>query len=88
MQRVKDWSARVYYLKATAQYGWTRNVLINQIKADAFRRQSIQPDQHNFSQTLTPNLEEQAVETIKSSYNLDFLGIGGPYIRPCATGIT
>ena len=67
-----------YYLESTAKFGWTRNVLLNQIKADAYHRQKINADQHNFSQTLEPYLEEQAIESIKSSYNLEFLGISQP----------
>ena len=31
-------AARLYYLQATAQFGWTRNVLLNQIKAGAYER--------------------------------------------------
>jgi hypothetical protein len=32
----KDEAARYYYLEAMARLGWTRNVLLNQIKADAY----------------------------------------------------
>lgn len=64
-----------YYLKSSAEFGWSRNVLLNQIKAKAYHRRQITPDQHNFDQTLTPYLEEQAIESIKSSYNLEFLGV-------------
>ena len=35
-ERVKDETARRYYLEATARLGWTRNVLLNQIKAEAY----------------------------------------------------
>ena len=66
---------QIYYLESTAKYGWTRAVLLNQIKANAYQRQHIDPQQHNFNQTLPPFLEEQAIEAIKSSYNLEFLGI-------------
>jgi predicted nuclease of restriction endonuclease-like (RecB) superfamily len=36
MQQVKDESARRYYLEATARLGWTRNVLLNQIKGSTY----------------------------------------------------
>ena len=78
MQRLKNSSERFFYLKATSEFGWTRDVLLNQIKADAYQRQKINPEQHNFNQTLEPYLEEQAIESIKSSYNLEFLGIFQP----------
>ena len=78
MQRIKDIQERIYYLKSSAKYGWTRAVLLNQIKANSYQRRHIHSQQHNFSQTLEPYWEEQAVEAIKSSYNLEFLGISQP----------
>ncbi len=35
MQRVKMQEAREYYIKATIQLGWSRNVLVHQIEAEA-----------------------------------------------------
>ena len=35
MAKVKSPAAHLYYLHATAQFGWSRNVLLNQIKAKA-----------------------------------------------------
>jgi len=34
--RVSDSAARLWYLRATARFGWSRNVLLNQIKAGAY----------------------------------------------------
>ena len=31
LNKISDFDARLYYLRATAQFGWTRNVLLNQI---------------------------------------------------------
>jgi len=36
LTKVKDPTARLYYLRATAKLGWSRNVLLNQIKARAY----------------------------------------------------
>ncbi|MFA6549484.1 MAG: PDDEXK nuclease domain-containing protein, partial [Candidatus Margulisiibacteriota bacterium] len=69
---------REYYIKASAQFGWSRNVLLNQIKSRAYERQLAKPKQHNFRRTLPANFSEQAEETMKSIYNLDFLGLGKP----------
>jgi len=74
MQRIKDEVARHYYLEATARLGWTRNVLLNQIKAGAYEV-SRQDKSHNFSTTLPEYLAEQAEETLKSQYSLEFLGL-------------
>ncbi|MDV3348491.1 PDDEXK nuclease domain-containing protein [Leptothoe sp. LEGE 181152] len=74
MQRIKDEAARHYYLEAMARLGWTRNVLLNQIKAGAYEV-SLQDKSHNFKAVLPEYLAEQAEETLKSQYSLEFLGI-------------
>jgi predicted nuclease of restriction endonuclease-like (RecB) superfamily len=73
--RVVDPSARLWYLQATARFGWTRNVLLNQIKAGAYERAVADKKSHNFGLALPAHLAEQAEEMLKSSYNLEFLGI-------------
>lgn len=77
MQMVKASKEREYYIKATVQMGWSRNVLLNQIKADAYGCSRLKK-QHNFEKVLPDHLAEQADESIKSVYNLDFLGITQP----------
>nr|WP_251011195.1 PDDEXK nuclease domain-containing protein [Variovorax paradoxus] len=66
---------RLFYLRATAAFGWSRNVLLNQIKARAYERSLAEGKSHNFPLALPDNLAEQAQEALKSSYNLEFLGI-------------
>ncbi len=78
ISKIKKREERKYYLQATAQMGWSRNVLINQIKANAFKRQKQLPKQHNFKKALPAHLQEQADEMLKSTYNLGFLGINKP----------
>ena len=75
LNKIPDFSARLYYLRATAQFGWTRNILLNQIKAGAYERSLTEGKTHNFPSTLPEHLAEQAEEALKSSYNLEFLGI-------------
>lgn len=67
--------ARLHYLHATAQFGWSRNVLLNQIKARSYERSLKDGKAHNFPAALPGHLAEQAEEALKSSYNLEFLGI-------------
>lgn len=76
MSKVKAPPARLYYLLATAQFGWSRNVLLNQIKANAYERVKKEKKTHNFPLALPEHLAEQADEMMKSRYNLEFLGIG------------
>ena len=75
LNKMTDPAARLYYLRATARFGWSRNVLLNQIKANAYERAVTEKKTHNFPLALPEYLVEQADEMIKSSYNLEFLGI-------------
>jgi predicted nuclease of restriction endonuclease-like (RecB) superfamily len=75
LNKLSDSIARLYYLRATAQFGWSRNVLLNQIKAGAYERAVVEKKTHNFPLALPEHLAEQADEMLKSSYNLEFLGI-------------
>jgi len=68
-------AARLWYLRATASFGWSRNVLLNQIKAGAYERAVTEKKTHNFDLALPEHFAEQAEEMLKSSYNLEFLGL-------------
>lgn len=76
LNKLTDPAARLYYLRATAQLGWSRSVLLNQIKARAYERAVKEKKTHNFALALPEHFAEQADEMMKSRYNLEFLGIG------------
>ena len=76
LNKAESAPARLYYLHAAAQFGWSRNVLLNQIKARSYERSLKDGKAHNFPAALPGHLAEQAEEALKSSYNLEFLGIG------------
>ncbi len=76
LSKLSDPAARLWYLRATAQFGWSRRVLLNQIKAGAYERAVTEKKTHNFPLALPEHLAEQADEMMKSRYNLEFLGIG------------
>ncbi len=75
LAKIEDVGEKLYYLRATAKFGWSRNVLLNQIKGRAYERSSLEEKVHNFSSALPEHLAEQANEALKSSYNLEFLGV-------------
>ena len=75
LDKLTDPAARLYYLRATARFGWSRNVLLNQIKAKAYERAVEEKKTYNFPLALPEYLVEQEDEMLKSSYNLEFLGI-------------
>jgi len=81
IQQLKDNKERKYYLQATDQLGWSRAVLLNQIKANAYQHQLIDKKANNFNEVLPAHFSEQANEALKSEYNLDFLGITKPILE-------
>jgi predicted nuclease of restriction endonuclease-like (RecB) superfamily len=81
IQQLKDNKERKYYLQATDKLGWSRAVLLNQIKANAYQHQLTNKKTSNFNKALPVHLSEQANEALKSEYNLDFLGITKPILE-------
>ncbi len=81
LSKLKNEQQREYYLSKTIEAGWSRNTLLNQIKAEAHTRQAVLQKQHNFKDTLPIHLTEQATEILKSDYNLEFPGIAEPLLE-------
>jgi predicted nuclease of restriction endonuclease-like (RecB) superfamily len=75
LNKFSDPAACLYYLRATARHGWSRSVLLNQIKAGTYERVARENKTHNFSVALPEDLAAQADEMLKSRYNLEFLGL-------------
>ncbi|MGE0415072.1 MAG: YhcG family protein [Verrucomicrobiales bacterium] len=75
MKKGKSPDARLFYLRETARFGWSRAVLLNQIKAGIFERSLREKKTHNFELALPEEMAEQANEMLKSRYNLEFLGM-------------
>lgn len=64
---------RLWYAKQSILNGWSRSVLIHQIKSDLYRRQVSATKSHNFDLTL-PKAQSKLVESIfKDEYNFDFI---------------
>ena len=78
IQKVKDPKARVFYLEQTIKNRYSNTVLLHQIKANAYEHYISKPSQHNFATALPEHFQEQARESIKSVYSLDFLDINKP----------
>lgn len=73
--KIKETAALLFYLRETARFGWSRAVLLNQIKANTFERSLREKKTHNFEMALPDDMAEQAEEMLKSRYNLEFLGL-------------
>jgi len=75
LSKIKDRQEALYYAEASVKMGWTRNLLLNFIKADTYHNAKELPKLHNFETTLPEHLQEQADEMLKATYDLGFLGI-------------
>jgi len=75
LSKIKDRQEAIYYAEAAVKMGWTRDLLLNFIKADTYHNAKELPKLHNFETALPEHLQEQADEMLKSTYNLGFLGI-------------
>jgi predicted nuclease of restriction endonuclease-like (RecB) superfamily len=74
LQRCKDPLEREFYLRMTAKFGWTKNVLIHQIENQSYEKTLL--GQTNFDKALTPKLRAQAKLAVRDEYTFDFLELG------------
>lgn len=66
---------RQFYLESAVSSGWTYRTLMHKIKTQTYERQRLDPKTNNFKQHLPEDLAKQANEIVKSTYNLEFLGL-------------
>lgn len=78
ISKAKSMDEAEFYCEQVFQNNWSRDILLNFIKADTFKNAKLLPKLHNFEKTLPENLQEQADEILKSTYNLEFLGLSAP----------
>jgi len=74
MQKCKDMQEREFYIKMTKKYGWTKDVLINNIENQAFGKYL--SNQTNFDETVPEKYRFQAKLAVKDDYNFDFIEMG------------
>ena len=74
MERCKDDIRREFYIKTTKKFGWTKDVLINQLEADAFER--YMANQTNFDKSVPGKYRRQSKLAVKDEYSFDFLELG------------
>jgi len=77
MQKCKDPLEREFYMKMTKRYGWTKDVLINNIENRVFEKYLI--NQTNFDKTVPEKYRLQAKLAVKDDYNFDFLEMGAEH---------
>ena len=74
LDKVRDAETRLWYARATVEYGWSRAVLEHQIETRLIARQGQAIT--NFARTLPPPQSDLAQQTLKDPYNFDFLTLG------------
>lgn len=72
-QKCKDDLQREFYIKMVIKFGWTKNVLINQIENQSYEKFLL--NQTNFDKTVPKAYQQQAKLAVKDEYNFDFLGL-------------
>ncbi len=73
MSKCKDDLQREFYMQMTIKYGWSKNILINQIEGQAYEKFLL--NQTNFDKALPEKYKHQAKLAVKDEYNFDFLEI-------------
>ena len=71
LEKISDAPTRLHYVAATAQNGWSRDVLVHQIEAGHHLRQGQAIT--NFTRTLPPEQSDLARQALKDPYLFDFL---------------
>jgi predicted nuclease of restriction endonuclease-like (RecB) superfamily len=71
MEKLASPEERPWYAQQTIEYGWSRNVLVNQIESRLYQRQGKAVT--NFERTLPAPQSDLARQLLKDPYNFDFL---------------
>jgi predicted nuclease of restriction endonuclease-like (RecB) superfamily len=74
IEKCKDPLQREFYIKMTKRFGWTKDVLINNIENQAFEKYLT--NQTNFDETVPEKYKLQAKLAVKDDYNFDFIEMG------------
>lgn len=77
MEKVKDLSARLWYMQQTLANGWSRNVLTLMIDTQVHRRSGKAVT--NFEQSLPSPQSDLARDALKDPYIFDFLTLTEPF---------
>ena len=86
LDHVKERDERLWYVQATIENGWSRNILEMQIESGLYRRQGKAIT--NFQATLPKPQSDLAQQLLKDPYNFDFLTLSkDAHERELETGL-
>lgn len=73
-ERCHDDKQREFYIRMTAKYGWSKNVLALRIQDQTYEKTLL--GQTNFDRTLPEMAKNQAKLAVRDEYTFDFLELG------------
>ena len=73
LDKIKTEEQREWYIRKTAENGWSHSVLIHQIESNLYERQVIANKVNNFETHLASPQSELAAQTMKDPYVFDFI---------------
>ena len=73
LDKITDMDERKWYIKKSAENGWSRNVLVHQIESSLYQRQVLVDKVTNFENRLPSSQSELAIQTMKAPYVFDFI---------------
>lgn len=73
LDKVKTAEQREWYIRKTAENGWSHSVLIHQIESGLYQRQAVAEKISNFEKRLPAPQSELAAQTMKDPYIFDFI---------------
>lgn len=74
IEKCKNDLEREFYIKMTKRFGWSKNVLINNLENKAYEKYLL--NQTNFDDTVPEKYRLQAKLAVKDEYTFDFLEMG------------
>jgi predicted nuclease of restriction endonuclease-like (RecB) superfamily len=75
LSKTESHDEALFYVGKALENGWTRDLLLNHLKAGTYHAEKQLKSSHNFNRALPAPIAEQASELLKSKYNLGFLGL-------------
>lgn len=77
MEKVKDLTARLWYMQQVVEHGYVRDTLLSMIKNNSYERHG--KAINNFDVHLPPSQSGLVLETLKDPYVFDFLTLEEPF---------
>jgi predicted nuclease of restriction endonuclease-like (RecB) superfamily len=73
LEKCKDNLAREFYIRMSRKFGWTKNILLHQVENQTYEKTLL--NQTNFSENLSPEVQNQAKLAVRDEYTFDFLDL-------------